>query len=158
MAGSRASPWLMVFCSARKTGLAGNDAMASHHGVVPDLDQIINFRPFADHGIDQRAAVDLGNFHHFSRARRPLDRADVAHKAAWVAVALRSPRNHDLPASLLYFSQGDGVGRSGKARLFGEFAAGRVQRLFALGILPLRDRPRPQVFPGPEGTARMHQE
>ncbi len=35
-----------------------DDAMASHHDVVPDLDQIINFGAFADNGVLKSPAVD----------------------------------------------------------------------------------------------------
>jgi hypothetical protein len=43
---------------ARNADLAYNHAVAPHHHVVPDLDEIINFRAFADDGILKSAAID----------------------------------------------------------------------------------------------------
>jgi hypothetical protein len=40
--------------------LTGNHAMASDSRVVADLNQIINFRPFTNHGIPERSAINSG--------------------------------------------------------------------------------------------------
>ena len=46
--------------AAGDADLRHDDAMATRSVVVPNLDQIINLRTFADHGVADRAAVDGG--------------------------------------------------------------------------------------------------
>jgi len=52
----------------------------------------------------------------------------------------------------------DVAARRGCAKLFFEFAAGDGERLFALLIFSLRDRPGAFVLPCPERTAGMHEQ
>src|SRR5215471_18663777 len=40
--------------------LAGDQAMPANHHVVADLDEIVDLRPFADHGVATGTAIDGG--------------------------------------------------------------------------------------------------
>src|SRR3954451_7344267 len=45
---------------SRNTGLRNDDAMAPDRNVVADLNQVVDFRAFADHSVEERAAINCG--------------------------------------------------------------------------------------------------
>src|SRR5581483_11009505 len=98
-------------------------------------------------------AIDLGNSHRAPRARRPLDLAEIAFDRRWVAVVLERPGEHELAARLLQRRKRDevavGMAIERHARLLGELAPRRRQRILAGIDLALGDRPGARVLLGP---------
>jgi hypothetical protein len=88
----------------------------------------------------------------------PLDKAKVAHQFLWIAITLKCPAANEFAAVLPDYSQFDEFSVCLKSRFFPEFAASSRQRLFAINILALGDRPGASVLGGPEWTSRMNQE
>src|ERR687897_2754978 len=104
-------------------------------------------------------AVDLGELRGAPGARRPLHRERVAAHGVGVEVALGGPGGHDLAALLLHVVELDQLARrQGRARLLLELPQRAGERIVAVLVLALRDRPDAGVPASPEGTARMHKQ
>src|SRR5205085_8585833 len=103
--------------------------------------------------------VDLGKALAASGARRPLELERVAGYARDVEIPLDRPRAHMLPVRLHDGAEVDRLAaRRLAAELLLELARGRAERVLALLIFTLGDRPRMLVPADPEGTAGVHEQ
>src|SRR5262249_19526892 len=100
--------------------------------------------------------VDLGILPDVPRSLGPLQREGVADRAVEVEVAAHRVSGDDLSARLPQRREVDAGAVGGwLAQFLLEFAPRGRPGILALGVLALRDRPRPVVFFRPEWPARM---
>src|SRR5882757_9650884 len=107
--------------------------------------------------VEPATPVYFGDFDTFSRARRPLDLTGVTHQFCGIAITLKCPSSHDLPALLLDRPKIDELPGSLKAGLFFKLAPCRDKRILILLIFTLRKGPCALVLLGPDRPTRMNQ-
>ena len=108
---------------------------------------------------EPRGAVDLWERSHAPALPRPLHLERVGSQGRWIEVALDGEGSNFLSALLNELAEiNDVAARRACAKLFFEFPAGDSERLSALLIFSLGNRPGTFVLPCPERTAGMHEQ
>src|ERR1700722_2187717 len=102
-----------------------------------------------------RGSVDLREFRHSPRTRRPFERECVALQRCRIEIALARPGGDGFGARLLVGAEIEKRARDRHAGFFKEFALGGGEEVFAFIGKALGNRPRAFILLRPEWAARM---
>src|SRR5260370_32081356 len=104
------------------------------------------------------SAIDFGKLLLASALRRPFQLECIRLQFRDGKISFDCPWNDFLLARLHQHPQIPEVAAGLRSELFGKFSYGGGERLLAVFIFSLRDRPCPKVFLSPERTAGVNQE
>jgi hypothetical protein len=101
------------------------------------------------------AAIYFRNFQQSAQARGPFNLKRVANQIVWIYFAFKGPRCDSLSASLRHVAQRIEPSVSDEPCFFVELTLGCLQRVFALLVFALRNRPCSVILFRPEWAADL---